>query len=67
MPLAFDSNAWIVRNLLGLQQDNLAADYVQRRNAFFKAMTLADLKQAAAEDMKPEQFTFVMVCEPELD
>ena len=67
LPLAFDSNARIARNLLGVRHDNLAADYVRRRNAFFKAVTLADLKQVAAEYMKPEQFTFVMVGEPELD
>jgi zinc protease len=42
-------------------------DYFQRRNAFFQAVKLADLKQVAAEYMKPEQFTFVIVGEPELD
>ena len=66
-PLAFDSNARIARNLLGFRQDNLAADYVQQRNGFFEAVTLADVKRVAAEYMKPEHFTFVMVGQPALD
>ena len=66
-PLAFDSNARIARNLLGFRQDNLAADYVQRRNAYFEAVTLADLNRVAAEYMKPEEFTFVLVGQPALD
>ena len=65
-PLAFDSNARIARNLLGFRQDNLAADYVQRRNAYFEAVTLTDLNRVAAEYMKPEQFTFVLVGQPAL-
>jgi len=66
-PLAFDSNASIARNHLGFQQDNLAADYVHQRNAYFEAVTLADVKRVAEEYMKPDQFTFVMVGQPALD
>ncbi len=66
-PLAFDSNAKIARNLLGFRQDGLDVDYVQERNSLFEAVTLADVKRVAAEYMKPEAFTFVLVGEPRID
>ena len=65
--LAFDSNAKIARNLLGFQQDNMPADYVQKRNSYVEAVTLEDIKRVAAKYMKPENFTFVMVGQPKLD
>jgi zinc protease len=66
-PLAFDSNAKVARNLLGFRQDDMPADYVQDRNAFFEAVTLDDMKRVAAEYMKADAFTFVMVGQPALD
>ncbi|MFZ4687022.1 MAG: M16 family metallopeptidase [Hyphomonadaceae bacterium] len=66
-PLAFDSKPRIARNLLGFRQDNLAADYVQGRNACFEGVTLADLKRVAGEYMKRERFTLVLVGQPALD
>lgn len=66
-PLAFDSNAKIARNLLGFRQDNLPADYVRRRNAYFEAVTLEDVRRVAARYMRPENFTFVMVGQPKVD
>ncbi|HOZ27873.1 MAG TPA: pitrilysin family protein [Hyphomonadaceae bacterium] len=63
-PLAFDSNAKIAQNLLGFQQDGMPADYVQQRNSYFEAVTLADVKRVAAAYMKPDDFTFVMVGQP---
>jgi zinc protease len=66
-PLAFDSNAKIARNLLGFRQDGMGVDYVQERNSHFEAVTLEDVKRVAAEYMKPEAFTFVLVGEPRID
>lgn len=66
-PLAFDSNAKIARNLLGFRQDGMGVDYVQERNAHFEAVTLEDMKRVAAQYMKPEAFTFVLVGEPKID
>jgi zinc protease len=63
-PLAFDSNRKIAQNLVGFQQDGMPADYVEKRNAYFEAVTLADVKRVAAIYMKPENFTFVMVGQP---
>lgn len=66
-PLSFDSNSKTARNLLGFWQDGQDAEYVQRRNDYFEAVTLGDLKRVAAKYMKPENFTFVMVGKPVLD
>ena len=63
-PLAFDSNTKIAENLLGFRQDGLPSDYVERRNAYFEAVTLEDVKRVATTYMKPENFTFVMVGKP---
>jgi hypothetical protein len=67
VPLAFDSNAKIARNLLGFRQDGMDVDYVQERNSHFEAVTLEDVKRVASEYMKPEAFTFVLVGEPRID
>ena len=66
-PLAFDSNAKIAKNLLGFWQDGQDAQYVQRRNPYFEAVTLDDLKRVAAKYMKAKDFTFVMVGQPAND
>jgi len=63
-PLAFDSNTKIAQNLIGFQQDGMPVDYVERRNSYFQAVTLEDVKRVAATYMKPENFTFVMVGKP---
>jgi zinc protease len=60
-PLAFDSNAKIAKNLMSFRQDGMGADYVEKRNGYFNAVTLEDLKRVAKQYMKPENFTFVMV------
>ncbi|MFT3724726.1 MAG: pitrilysin family protein [Hyphomonadaceae bacterium] len=64
-PLAFDSNAKIAKNLMGFRQDDMGPDYVERRNDYFNSVTLDDLKRVAKEYMKPENFTFVMVGQPD--
>lgn len=66
-PLAFDSNAKIAKNLLGFWQDGQDAEYVLRRNSYFEAVTLDDLKRVAAKYMKAADFTFVMVGQPAND
>lgn len=66
-PLAFDSNAKIAKNLLGFWQDGLDAEYVKRRNSYFEAVTLDDLRRVAAKYMKAKDFTFVMVGQPAID
>lgn len=63
-PLAFDSNEKIAKNLMGFRQDDMPVDYVEKRNDYFRAVTLEDLQRVAATYMKPENFTFVMVGKP---
>jgi zinc protease len=43
----------------------MGPDYVERRNDYFNSVTLDDLKRVAKEYMKPENFTFVMVGQPD--
>lgn len=64
-PLGFDSNAKIAGNMMGVRQQGLGVDYFDRRNAAIEAVTLEDVNRVAAEWLKPERFTFVLVGEPD--
>jgi zinc protease len=64
-PLSFDSNAKIARNLMGFRQDDLDVDYVANRNDLINSVTLEDVRRVAAAYMQPENFTFVLVGQPE--
>jgi zinc protease len=63
-PLSFDSNMKIAGNLMQFRQDDLGVDYVSQRNDLINAVTLEDAKRVAANYMKPDAFTFVMVGQP---
>lgn len=65
-PLSFDSNMKIAAILMGFQQDGLGIDYVGKRNDLINAVTLDDVRRVAATYMKPENFTFVLVGQPQL-
>jgi zinc protease len=45
--LRFDSSQKIARNLLSFQLDNLGIDYIERRNALIRAVTIADIRRVA--------------------
>ncbi len=45
--LRFDSSRKIARNLLNFQLDNLGIDYIDRRNAMIRSVTLDDVKRVA--------------------
>ena len=47
-PLRFDTNSKIASQLLGIQQEDLGIDYVNRRNDLINAVTVADIKRLAA-------------------
>ncbi len=64
-PLNFDSNSKIARNLMQVRQDDLGLDYVAKRNSLINGVTLADVKRVAAKYMKSQDFTFVMVGQPD--
>jgi len=59
-PLAFASNAGIAAQLNAFQRSSLALDYVARRNGLIAALTLADVKRAAARLFDPRRMTVVV-------
>lgn len=64
-PLGFDSNAKIAGNMMGVRLDGLPVDFFDKRNAMVEAVTLDDVNRVAREYLNPENFTFVIVGEPE--
>ena len=63
--LRFSSNAAIARQLLGLQQQNLGIDYVERRNALVEAVTLDQVKAQAKRLLHPDRLIVTVVGRPE--
>ena len=64
-PLAFDSNAKIAGQMMGVRQDDLGVDYFDRRNALIEAVTLEDVNRVAAEYLQPDRLSFIVVGQPE--
>ncbi len=64
-PLSFDSNAKIASQMMGIRQSELGLDYIETRNDMVNAVTLEDAKRVAAQYLDPENFTFVVVGEPD--
>ena len=64
-PLRFDTNSKIASQLLGIQQEDLGIDYVNKRNDLINAVTLADIKRLAARLLKVEQMVVTVVGQPE--
>lgn len=64
-PLGFDSNAKIAARMMGVRLDELPVDFFDKRNAMVDAVTLEDVNRVAAEYLNPENFTFVVVGEPQ--
>ncbi|MEJ0026373.1 MAG: pitrilysin family protein [Rhizomicrobium sp.] len=59
-PLAFASNAGIAAQLNSFQRSGLPLDYVAHRNGLIRALTLADVKRAAARLFDPRRMTVVV-------
>ncbi len=64
-PLRFDSSSKIAQQLLGIQQEDLGIDYVERRNGLINAVTLEDAKRVAKRLIHPESLTISIVGRPE--
>ena len=64
-PLGFDSNSKIAGQMMGVRQEKLGMDYFANRNAMVEAVTVEDVKRIASEYLMPENFTFVVVGQPE--
>jgi len=63
-PLRFDTNAKIASQLLGILQDDLGIDYVDKRNALIEAVTLDDLKRVARRVLKVDNLIVTVVGQP---
>jgi zinc protease len=63
--LRFDSNTKIASQLLGLQQENLGIDYVNKRNGLIEAVTLGQAKSQAKRLLDSANLTVVIVGKPE--
>jgi zinc protease len=64
-PLRFDGNRRIAGQLQGLQTAGLPHDYVNLRNDLVEAVTAEDIARVAAQLLRPEALTFVVVGRPE--
>ena len=63
--LRFSSNSAIAGQLLGLQQQKLGIDYVQKRNALVNAVTLDQVKAQAKRLLHPDRLIVAVVGKPE--
>jgi zinc protease len=63
-PLAFQSDAGIANQLNSFQRIGLPIDYVTKRNALVSAVTLDDVKHAAARLFDPAKMTIVVAGSP---
>ncbi|WP_421695620.1 M16 family metallopeptidase [Aestuariivirga sp.] len=63
--LRFSSNSAIANQLLGLQQQNLGIDYIQKRNALVEAVTLDQVKTQAKRLLHPDRLIVTVVGKPQ--
>jgi zinc protease len=63
-PLRLTSNDSIASTLVNMQVDKLGIDYLDRRNGYIEAVTLADVRRVAARLYHPEDLLVVVVGEP---
>ena len=63
--LRFDSSGKIARQLLGIQQEDLGIDYVQKRNDLIRAVTVEDAKRVAKRLIDPAALNISIVGRPE--
>ena len=64
-PLRLSSTGSIARMLVSMQYYDLGQDYIERRQEFINAVTLADVKRAAKRILAPEKMTVVVVGKPQ--
>ena len=63
--LRFSSNAAIANQLLGIQQQNLGIDYVEKRNSLVGAVTLDQVKGQARRLLHPDRLVVTVVGKPQ--
>jgi zinc protease len=62
--LRFDTNAKIANQLLGILQEDLGIDYVERRNKEIEAVTLDDIKRVSQRLLDPDNLIITVVGKP---
>lgn len=65
-PLRFDSNSEIAGELVGIQQENLGIDYVDRRNGLIEAVTKEDIARVTKRLFRPDALIVSVVGEPDM-
>ena len=64
-PLRFTSSRSVAGILVAMQLESLGIDYLDRRNGFIEAVTLADARRVARRFLDPDRLTVVVVGEPD--
>lgn len=64
-PLGFSSTPKIVGLLNNYQQDNLGADFINKRNDLIRNVTLTEVNTLAKSLIQPDKLSFVIVGKPE--
>ena len=63
-PLRLTSNDQIAGMLVSMQVHDLGIDYLEKRNDYIEAVTLEDVRRAAARLYRPEELLVVIVGDP---
>jgi zinc protease len=64
LPLELTSTGDIANVLNSLQRDDMAPDYINKRNNIINALTIDDIKHAATRLLKPDNLSVVLVGKP---
>ncbi|MBW8308777.1 MAG: insulinase family protein [Candidatus Paracaedibacteraceae bacterium] len=64
-PLGFSSTPHIVGLLNNYQQDDLEANFINKRNEMMRSVTLDDLNRLAKNLIQPDKLSFIIVGKPE--
>ena len=64
-PLRFASGRGTTAQLLGIQEENLGLDYVEKRNSLIDAVSLKDIQRVAKKWLQDKPMIFVVVGKPE--
>jgi zinc protease len=63
--LELTSTGEISDTLNGLQREDLGPNYINQRNAALEAVSVSDVKRAAAQILKPDALTVILVGRPQ--
>jgi zinc protease len=63
--LRFDSNRKIADQLIGIREQDLGIDYVEKRNSLIETVTLEDVKRIAKKLIDADALIFTVVGKPE--